>query len=273
MIKLPDYLKIENLMQLQPHWRVLTIGDGDLTFSLSIAKHHQIESLTATVLDEKVTLLTKYQNNAYSELHHLGVPMAFGFDVTNPDTWPCDIKHQFDVVIFQFPLVPAKTNHKALQQGLSPNILNRHLLRQFLLNAHQHFLKPDGARLAYITSKEVKPYIHWNIETALTIDTAIHYLGKQDFDVTQFPGYQVRNVDRDKHVKDTKGFIYVYSDKPRKDAFELSKHPASGTAHYCDLCYVGPFTGEEDKAKHLLSKRHRQMAQYHQQWIDYLRST
>jgi hypothetical protein len=38
------------------------------------------------------------------------------------------------------------------------------------------------------------------------MQTSLSYVGKMAFNISEFPGYKIRNVDRDKHVKDTQGF-------------------------------------------------------------------
>ena len=47
-------------MYINPKWRILTIGDGDLSFSVSLLKNYQPRALTATVFDSQLSLSTKY---------------------------------------------------------------------------------------------------------------------------------------------------------------------------------------------------------------------
>ncbi len=254
-------------MKLNPAWRVLTIGDGDLSFSRALYQHHNINRLHASVLDSKVELLIKYQNNAYFDLAATNIDLSFHFDVTNKHTWPLSVQHAFDLVIFQFPLVPSSRNRWALEKGLTPNLVNRSLLSEYLINCQNHFLDPNGERIAMITSKDVKPYSHWHIETSITMFNNMNYLGRLPFNIEEFPGYQVRNVDRDKHVKDTLGHYYIYSDNP---AAQIAPEPESfayDALNMCELCYVGPFTSNESKDKHLASKKHKQMTHYKDEWL------
>lgn len=256
-------------MLIEKNWRVLTIGDGDLSFSAAIASHHQPAALTATVFDDKPTLLTKYTENAFQQLQNHQVDVLFEFDVTKPSSWGELNKHSFDLVIFQFPLIPGFKSKQEYQEKCSEfntNTLNRQLLRAFLLHSFEHFLDPNGKRLCYITSKDVKPYKEWNIENALHINTSLFYLGWHDFDIEAFPGYKVRNVDRDKHVKDTRGITYVWSDKedhPLKKQLTPSLYQGE---EYCELCASGPYHTEADKARHLRSKKHLNMLHYENLW-------
>ncbi|ATC95674.1 class I SAM-dependent methyltransferase [Pseudoalteromonas tunicata] len=255
-------------MIINPDWRILTIGDGDLSFSAALWQHHKPHTLCATVLDSRTTLLEKYSDNQLDFLEKNNITVLTDFDVTNSNTWQGISYGQFDLVIFQFPLVPAFNNAALFFnecEHISVNTLNRILLRHFLLNCFKHFLDPAGQRLALITSKDVKPYSHWNIETALVEQTELNYLGKTPFDITQFDGYKVRNVDRDKHVKETQGWSYIFSDS---DAHLVQQHLIAplNCSNGCCWCQITHFQSEIDKTNHLASKRHREMAKFSQQW-------
>jgi hypothetical protein len=256
-------------MIIDKTWRVLTVGDGDLSFSASLLTHHQPRSLTATVLDSREVLLDKYAHNDYQTLLQQDCSVLCDFDVMVPNSWRNLSIQNFDLVIFQFPLIPAFKSHQEFQEKCKEvhiNTLNRQLLRTFLIHSFQHFLDPNGARLCYITSKDVKPYKEWNIENALHRQTNINYLGWHHFDIDAFPGYKVRNVDRDKHVKDTKGITYVWSD--------IEQHPLASTLsqtlyqgeQFCQLCDTGPYASEQDKLRHQSTRKHLNMLNYEAMW-------
>jgi len=256
-------------MIINKTWRILTVGDGDLSFSASLLTHHHPAHLTATVLDKSETLLAKYAHNDYQTLLQKNCTVLSEFDVMDPSSWSTLTMHSFDLVIFQFPLIPAFKSHQEFKEKCKEvhiNTLNRQLLRTFLIHSFQHFLDPNGARLCYITSKDVKPYKEWNIENALNMNTDIHYLGWHNFDIKDFPGYKVRNVDRDKHVKDTKGITYVWSDNQQHELQEeLNEALYQGTEN-CQLCASGPYNNEQDKLKHQATKKHLNMLNYEKLW-------
>lgn len=256
-------------MIIDKAWRILTVGDGDLSFSASLLAHHQPAKLTATVLDARETLLSKYALNDYQTLLKQDCQVLCDFDLMDPSSWSELTKHSFDVVIFQFPLIPAFKSHEEFKEKCKEvhiNTLNRQLLRQFLINSFAHFLDPAGERLCYITSKDVKPYKEWNIENALNMETDIDYLGWRGFDINAFPGYKVRNVDRDKHVKETKGITYVWSDN-KQHSIKANLRPASYQGEMdCALCSIGPFNTEKDKLKHNETKKHLNMLNYEMMW-------
>lgn len=257
-------------MIINKEWRILTVGDGDLSFSYSLYKHHQPSALTATIFDSLETMLSKYNKNAYHMLNKENVPLLFDFDVTNPNSWSVLKKQSFDVVIFQFPLLPAFSSfddYQAQSKGISINTLNRSLLRSFLKNAFKYFLDPKGQQLCFITSKDVTPYKEWNIENALHQQTDICYLGSSLFDINNFPDYKVRNVDRDKHVRDTHGRTYVWSlqkEHPLKKQLEPAFYHSNNC---CRLCRAGPFSTEKDQKKHNASKKHHQMLNFEALWV------
>ena len=266
-------------MFIKPNWRILTIGDGDLSFSASLWQHFKPKQLTATVLDSQKILEDKYQHHAIELLKtDPNQQLIFSVDVTNPKSWGALQKKKFDLVIFQFPLVPAFEDPKYFHKkgDISVNTINRLLLRQYLIHCTEYFLDPDGAQLCYITSKDVKPYNEWNIESSLNQSLEhIHYLGSMPFNIENFPGYKIRNVDRDKHVKETQGITYVWSPKAHlnKDSKSHDTVLLEGLAaksyqneDCCDICKAGPFVSDSDKALHEQTKKHRLMQQYEQQY-------
>ena len=261
-------------MNINPNWRILTVGDGDLSFSLSLQRHYAPLQLTATVFDSETELLEKYNTDNLLQLKQAGVDVITEFDVTNKNTWQ-HIHAQYDVVIFQFPLIPgvkSKQEFEALKANygddFSINTLNRRLLRKFLTHSFTHFLAPKGARLACISSKDVKPYIEWNIESQLHVNLGIEFLGSEVFEIGDFPGYRIRNVDRDKHVKNTGARSYFWSDAPHSTLaltpFHLLDEPC------CQVCRAGPFVTEQEKTAHDTSKKHARMMDYNRQWQQYL---
>lgn len=261
-------------MFINPNWRILTVGDGDLSFSMSLFNRFKPPLLTASVLDCESELLSKYEQNSFAQLKQAGVEVITELDITEPNSWR-KVKPVYDLVIFQFPLVPgfkSKQEFQAMQDkygfDFSINTLNRRLLRKFLQASFNHLLSPDGVRLAYISSKDVKPYIEWNIEDQIHLGLDTEYLGSMPFDMNGFTGYRVRNVDRDKQVKDTKALTYVWSDKPQPK-LTLKPFQAKGETG-CDICRAGPFTTDQERVEHSNSTKHKRMTDYHQQWQNYL---
>lgn len=261
-------------MYIDPQWRILTVGDGDLSFSNALFQHHNPRHLTATIYDSLDTLQAKYGDEFHQQLLTAHCPVLTQFDITEPQSWSTVSKLSFDLVIFQFPLVPGFASQQEFNEkcaGIGINTLNRRLLRQFLINASKLLLDPQGPQLCYITSKDVKPYCEWNIENSLVLNTDINYLGEMNFDIGNFPGYRIRNVDRDKHVKDTKGITYVWSPRPTTQvnqtlSSQLTQQPTLD-GDCCHYCQAGPFTSAQHKQAHLSSRKHLRMQDFEQQWL------
>lgn len=274
-------------MYLDSDWRILTVGDGDLSFSQSLVtfltQASGKGSLTASVLDSEFQLLSKYQECAYHSLKAQQVDVLTGLDITDADCWPDRLRGQFDALIFQFPLIPSFTSKAAFEQagGLSTNLLNRRLLRLYLKHAFEFFLDPAGAQLALISSKDLKPYSQWDLECGIHRDLSINgqvvsLLGSCAFEQSAFEGYRIRNVDRDKQIRGTRGTTYYWgvkaAPKTLADQLQAPKHSVGQpvSEHYCNWCKTGPFASAEDRQGHLQSRRHQGMQALDQDWQDYL---
>ena len=262
-------------MHLSSGLRILTIGDGDLSFSQALHQHYQPKSLCATVFDSIDTIEAKYGLTNYQQLKANDIAILCGFDVTASETWQGLTTSSFDVVIFQFPLIPndaSEEHYQRAKQLGDANLRNRRLLYLYLKHAQQYFLDPNGERLAIITSKDVKPYRQWDIEQSLNIGSTMTYLGQSAFDSSDFPNYKIRNVDRDKFVKQTSGISYYYSDKEHAPLASQLHMPdyLEQSEQYCAMCRVGPMQSSADIKAHQHSKRHRQMSDFDQRWRKYL---
>ncbi|WP_434340412.1 Rossmann-like fold-containing protein [Motilimonas cestriensis] len=271
-------------MFLDPSWRVLVVGDGDFSFSAALAEHFPPRYLCATIYDSVATLASKYGEQYRLQLLQaqtsFPVQVLTEFDVTDPQQWQTLAANhqQFDLIIFQFPLVPGFTSKAEFEAHgrIDSNLRNRRLLHQFLLHSQKFGLNPDGAGLIYISSKEVKPYSEWDIEHSLHLKTDLQFLGKMPFSFEQFPGYQMRNVDRDKFVRDTASFTYVWQLDlcleaiPAALAISLQANaPEIETdLPYCELCQAGPFHSQQEQRDHHASKRHLKMQGFHQRWLE-----
>lgn len=274
-------------MYLPNDCRVITIGDGDLSFSRSLLSHLKPANLIASTYDSAEVLTNKYTRNALYDLQSQGVKTRHSVDITDLSTIPSEMLGFADIVIFNHPLVPTQKSFAQYQKqrDKTANLLNRDLLYCFLQNCFAHLLRPEGERLCYITTKSVKPYSHWHLETSLTIGAQTlesdmtsspiergeyQYLGNEPFDISMFKQYQVRNVDRDKCVKHEASDVYVYSDNlnhPISARLLPFKYNQKG---YCPLCRKGPFANESDWALHQQTRIHKAQADYHQAWVDHL---
>lgn len=255
------------VVYLNSDWKILTIGDGDLSFSHSLIVDHGCNFVTASVLDDDKTLRNKYQENSIDALNQRSAEIYFGVDLHNKCAIPSPLKGAFDLVIFQFPLIPSFKDKRDYQsnRGLGNNVLNRFLIYRYLQRCFEYFLDPDGVQLSYITSKDVKPYSHWNMENLYRSTRSERFLGWQPFLADLFPSYRIRNVDRDLSVKSTSAKTYVWGKTLPAD-FKNIVEPLKVEEDYCLLCGSGPFSNADVRAAHQGSKGHTRLQKYEDGW-------
>ncbi|MUH72085.1 class I SAM-dependent methyltransferase [Psychrosphaera haliotis] len=273
-------------MYLPKNCRVITVGDGDLSFSRALLAHVSPNNLIASTYDSESVLRNKYKHNALDDLLNAGVAVFHDIDITNLESVKQLPQEQADIVIFNHPLVPTQKTYAQYQKerNKTANLLNRNLLYHFIKHSFDVLLSSSGERLCYITTKSVKPYSHWHIETSLTplvltplvltplvtassdSKNSVEFLGSEAFNVSLFKNYLIRNVDRDKCVKHEASDIYVYSDnnehniKSRLTSFQYDQEG------YCPLCRKGPFANQADWELHKNTRIHKAQWQYHLDW-------
>lgn len=215
---------------------ILTVGDGDLSFSLALARAADCgPRLTATVYDSRDTLVRKYPDaeGRIAGLQQLGAKVFFGIDARKLSSSPInDIivpGDKFGIIAFQFPLLPVMNKQEFQTASCKDPVLNNRLmLLEFLLEA-KNLLLENG--LAVITSKDVRPYTLWRLHDTLAPNIPeIDFLGKVPFSVADYPGYNCQNVERDAQVKDTEGQSYLFGFEKAWDEAEASS-PAKETAN------------------------------------------
>ena len=73
-------------MYLPSDSRIITVGDGDLSFSRALLTHIAPENLLATTYDSEMALREKYQRHALDDLINAGVNVVHSLDITAPDS-------------------------------------------------------------------------------------------------------------------------------------------------------------------------------------------
>lgn len=109
--------------------RSLFVGEGNLSFSLSLAKHSPAlaSRILASTYENKRHLSQETADNAL-RLHQLGAKIDHDVDATCLEKYyPC---RKFDKIIFQFP----HTGTREPKRGRNPNFS---LIRQFLRSAYK----------------------------------------------------------------------------------------------------------------------------------------
>jgi hypothetical protein len=164
----------------------LFIGEGNLSFALSVAKTPGITTsdLVATTYEKTSDLSEEAQQNS-KVLKQSGVYVLNGIDATKLDQY---FFHQkFDTIVFQFP----NAGSREPEYGRNPNFV---LIRDFLKSA-AICLTPNGKILiTAVASSHYQGAFQFE-EAAEKAGYSI--VGSYAFDPASFPGYSHTNTNDD----------------------------------------------------------------------------
>ncbi|XP_039170861.1 heavy metal-associated isoprenylated plant protein 41-like [Eucalyptus grandis] len=94
------------LERYSPHHQILLVGEGDFSFSSSLATAFgSASNMTATSLDHYDALIRKYEKakSNLGKLKKLGASLLHGVDATKLKYHPDLRVRKFDRIIFNFP--------------------------------------------------------------------------------------------------------------------------------------------------------------------------
>lgn len=169
---------------------VLTIGDGDLSFSLAIARLLSREDnrcggerLVATSYETRETLERVYPNflETLSELKALGARVVYEVDATRLDVEPWKASGDkgtelFHRIAWNFPCTAILQGQDGQNSAMEEN---KDLVRRFVRDA-RHLLHPFGE--IHMSHKTKPPYNQWKLEeVALEMckgDPVVEYRGR-----------------------------------------------------------------------------------------------
>lgn len=194
--------------------QVLICGDGDLSFSLSLAKvlkhdeHKEETRLIATSYDSKETLLQVYPGTAerIQELMDLGVEVRYEIDATKiHEYFPNG--EIFDRIIWNFPCTSISDGQDGQNAEMEHN---KSLVREFTHSAASLLHEQHGE--IHMTHKTKPPFDQWKIEqVALEKDPqGVTYLGRVVFDRALFPPYVPRKALHKKSFPCHDACIYIF---------------------------------------------------------------
>ena len=85
--------------------RILTVGDGDFSLSLALARAYgrQIDLSASTLEPSRDELLLAYPNAEVDELVNHGIPTLYGVDATQLHVNFCSTEPKWDIVLFHHP--------------------------------------------------------------------------------------------------------------------------------------------------------------------------
>jgi 25S rRNA (uracil2634-N3)-methyltransferase len=176
---------------------ILTVGDGDLSFSLGLARllssRNISYSLRATTHESESVVLSVYPLAAsnITELEQLSATVLHDIDATRfRETLGAGPTHEgrYDVIAWNFPCVRVP---KGADGQVSEIETNKALLRGFFANC-AYLLKPLTGEL-HVTHKTIEPFSWWKIAD-LAQEEGFELVGTVVFDRYLYPGYVNRKV-------------------------------------------------------------------------------
>lgn len=175
-----------------PGMAVLTVGDGDFSFSLSLARrllwgqksHTQRTFLVATSYEKESTLEGVYGNTfrqTVEELQTLGVHLAYEVDATRLDeTLPVSLlwegyqgkdakRRLFHRICWNFPCTAIAEGQDGQNQEMEDN---KSLIRRFIRSAGALLVRGCGE--IHICHKTKPPYNQWKLEEQVALGLKVH---------------------------------------------------------------------------------------------------
>ncbi|XP_058783969.1 heavy metal-associated isoprenylated plant protein 41-like [Vicia villosa] len=197
--------------------QILLVGDGDFSFSLSLAKAFgSADNIVATSLDTNAEVTKKYKNakSNLEELQKLGAYLLHGVDATKMKFHP-DLKmRRFDRIIFNFPhagFYGKEDNSMMIKMHMD-------LVFGFFKNA-THMLRINGE--VHVNHKTTPPFDTWNIEK-LAEQSFLMMIECADFKQEDYPGYNNKRGHRSRcddpfPLGKCSTFKFVYNPRSMKD--------------------------------------------------------
>ena len=208
----------DGTMGYQRGMSVLTVGDGDLTFSLAVARilfansgkkasqqHRNSSRLVATSYESRETLLKVYPNigETIQELESLGATVCYQVDATDiAGTLPEDVlkstsSKRFHRITWNFPCSAIGSGQDGQNDAME---FNKQLIRDFVCNSIASELLDEGDGEIHMLHKTKPPYNQWQIESVALegLDAGagkeLEYKGRIAFDRCLLPPYVPRKA-------------------------------------------------------------------------------
>ncbi|KAK2440875.1 ferredoxin-fold anticodon-binding domain protein [Trifolium repens] len=170
--------------------QILLVGDGDFSFSLSLAKGFgSASNIVASSFDTYDEVTKKYKNakSNLEELQKLGACLLHGVDATAMKFYP-DLKmRRFDRIIFNFP----HAGFHWKEDNLLMIKMHMDLVFGFFKNA-SHMLRANGE--IHVNHKTTPPFNNWNLEK-LAEQSFMTMIECVDFNKEDYPGYNNKRGD------------------------------------------------------------------------------
>ncbi|CAG7902589.1 unnamed protein product [Brassica rapa] len=174
----------KTLKQYSNKQKILLVGEGDFSFSLSLGRAFgSASNITTSSLDSRVDVNRKYTYGKQNveELERLGGTVIHGVNVHSMSS--DNRLARYNRIVFNFP-------HSGLGFGSEHEsfyiMQHQALVRGFFESARKMLEDEDGE--IHLTHKTTRPFSEWEIET-LAQEKGLRLIGLMVFDQLAFPGY------------------------------------------------------------------------------------
>ena len=211
----------DGTMGYQKGMSVLTVGDGDLTFSLAVARilfansgknavqqYRNSSRLVATSYESRETLFKVYPNigETIRELESMGATVCYQVDATNiAETLPEDVRrvhNGFNRITWNFPCSAIGSGQDGQNDAME---FNKQLIRDFVRNSITSKLLDENDGEIHMLHKTKPPFNQWQIESVALegldgkskgdkIELGLEYKGRIAFDRCLMPPYVPRKA-------------------------------------------------------------------------------
>jgi hypothetical protein len=213
---------------------VLTVGDGDFSFSLAVARllcgENCRPSLVVTSYEDKTTLQNVYGPgflDTLAELETLGAKVCFKVDATAlKATCPILESKTFHRICWNFPCTAIAKGQDGQNVEMEQN---KDLVRRFVANSLEFLSRSDGEVL--ICHKTKPPFNQWRLEhVALEnikgeFPAALDYAGRVILDRFLLPPYTPRKALDRKSFPCHDACFYVFGLTKTEDSNGQQKYP------------------------------------------------
>jgi len=200
--------------------KILTVGDGDLTFSLAVARllestKGQKSELVFTSYESRSTCNKLYKDfeKTTSELESLGAILCFEVDATRlVETLPGGVAksiRSFDKIFWNFPCTAVEAGQDGQNAAME---MNKQMIREFVENARQ--LAAQGGEIM-MCHKTKPPFNQWRIEEVAIercrdTEPVVLYAGCVVLDKVLLPPYTPRKALHSKSFPHHDSVFYVF---------------------------------------------------------------
>jgi 25S rRNA (uracil2634-N3)-methyltransferase len=215
----------------------LTVGDGDFSFSLALARFGC--DVVATSYEPKDTVFDVYNSLAVTdnaaELERRGAALVYSVDGTNLErTLPESlVKRKYHRIVWNFPCSAIAKGQDGQNREME---FNKKLVNNFI-NSCWQLLFPQGRIV--ITHKTKPPFNQWKIDEVAVLDVPkVHYLHRVVFDRCLFPPYVPRKALDSKSFPchDACMYIFEVSDGSAQSSAAKTSEEIEGipTVEFCN---------------------------------------